>query len=608
MPDVAFVISSGQHPPMRELAETLRHELAAQGVASTVHDGFPDPRYDLVYALVSPADVIAAHGPGALPGDAVLARTAFICDDRPEQLGDPGYLDVLRRAGAVFELDQRAVVALHRQGVGARLLRPGYSTAWDHFDARAPRPIEIMFLGTHTERRARYLSRAAPILARHNCLIALADGSPAVGDTSSWLADGRWPLLAQTAVVVNLHCGESDRLEWRRVVDAIHAGAVVVSEHSSGLAPLEAGEHLLMAGADALAFVAEALLADEARLATMRQAAYERLRSWYPFALSVAVLRAALLELLSHPVAPGAVATGATLAAALPPAVPAGPSESHGELQEIRRELIGTRHDLADVRRRLVGIQDAVRSTADAGPRVRVVARTGAWDARRAPAVSVLTAVCRETDAVLATLDSVAASRFEDLELVVVASGPGEACRATVARWLVDHPRVPAQLIVDSVDGGLGVARNTAVDIARGRSCLILDCGQVIHPRALEALTAALDSVGDNVVVAYPIQQRGDALSNYLAWRDADSEIRAPYLVDAQRLRDLGGFPPDADDSGSLDDALWRRIESRAWRGQLVAQILSRRAHCGQAEARLVRGDGAVTTSPRPSAESIEAT
>ena len=571
MPDVAFVISAGQPHPMRELAETLRHELAAQGVASTVHDGFPDPRYDLVYALVSPADVVAAHGPGVLPADAVLARTAFICDDRPERLGDPGYLDVLRRAGAVFELDQRAVVALHRQGVGARLLRPGYSTACDHFDPRASRPIEIMFLGTHTERRARHLSRAAPVLARHNCLIALDDGSPAVGDTSSWQADGRWPLLARTAVVVNLHCGESDRLQWRRVVDAIHAGAVVVSEHSSGLAPLEAGEHLLMATGDALAFVAEALLADEARLAAIRQAAYERLRSWYPFALSVSVLRAALLELLSHPVAPGA---GATLAPLPLPAVPAGPSESHGELREIRHELIGARRELAAVRRRLVGIQDAVRSTADAGPRVRVVARTGAWDARRSPAVSVLTAVCQETDAVLATLDSVAASRFDDLELIVVASGPGEACRATVARWLVDHPRVPAQLIVDSLDGGLGVARNTAVDIARGRSCLILDCGQAIYPRALEALTATLDGAAD-AVATYAIHQTATGLGDYLGWRDAGNVIRTPYLVDAQRLRDLGGFLPDADDSGSLDEALWRRIESRAWRGQLVAEILS---------------------------------
>ena len=99
-------------------------------------------------------------------------------------------------------------------------------------------------------------------------------------------ADRRWPLLEQAKVVINLHGGESTRIEWRSVLDAIHAGAVIVTEHSSGLAPFVAGEHFLVASGDAIPFVAESLVRDPERLAALRTAAYERLSRWLPFATS----------------------------------------------------------------------------------------------------------------------------------------------------------------------------------------------------------------------------------------------------------------------------------------------------------------------------------
>ena len=55
-----------------------------------------------------------------------------------------------------------------------------------------------------------------------------------------------------------------------------------MTEHSSGIAPLVAGEHLLVASADSLPFVAESLVRDPERLATLRTAAYERLSSVDP--------------------------------------------------------------------------------------------------------------------------------------------------------------------------------------------------------------------------------------------------------------------------------------------------------------------------------------
>ncbi len=108
-------------------------------------------------------------------------------------------------------------------------------------------------------------------------------------------------LLGQAKLFINIHMGEDSRFEWMQALDAIHAGAVIVTEHSSGLAPLVPGQHLITSSPRALPYVAEAVLRDADRLAELRARAYERLSTWLPFALPVAVLRAAVVELVGEP-------------------------------------------------------------------------------------------------------------------------------------------------------------------------------------------------------------------------------------------------------------------------------------------------------------------
>ena len=70
-------------------------------------------------------------------------------------------------------------LALHRLGIPARLIRPGYAQSLDRFDPAAARPIDVLFLGTHSLRRAKYLNRAAGVLSRHNCLLQIAEAARA---------------------------------------------------------------------------------------------------------------------------------------------------------------------------------------------------------------------------------------------------------------------------------------------------------------------------------------------------------------------------------------------------------------------------------------------
>jgi hypothetical protein len=566
MPEAAFVMSAGQHHPLRELAETLQYELALQGVTGSLHlDGFPESRPHRVYVLLDPCGYAETEGRQALPGDDVMRRTVFICSEPPPRPGDEEQLSLLRRAGSVFVLDQRAVVAMHRLGIPARLLRPGYSTALDHFDADAERPIDVMFLGTHSPRRTRYLARAARVLSRHNCLLQIAEPVASPGDSSSFLAESRWALLARTKVLVNLHRDEEERFEWRRALDAIHAGAVVVTEHSSGIAPLVPGEHLLVAGADALPFVVEMLLRDEERLARLRSQAYERLSTWVPYALWVSVLRAAIVELVGEPVAPGT-----SLGAIAPRPAPAPDAREEPPPAPA----------------------PAIRPAA----RVAVVHQSPAWSARPTPRVTAVIAVGGDGEPAVAALESIAHSRLRDTELVLVDVG-GKV--DAVARWLQARPRLAATLLVPSPAANVGAARNIGVEFARGRFCLILDAGQQLYPRCLDVLVGTLEAMPEMAFV-YPMQEvtgepaafaeaGGDHLMSFLGWDPGrlrrGNHIHAPALIRTERLREIGGFATDPRLDGFEDYDLWCRMAERGWSGQLVAQELARRSESGSSAA-----------------------
>ncbi len=97
-------------------------------------------------------------------------------------------------------------------------------------------------------------------------------------------------------------------------LDAIHAGAVVVTEPSSGIAPLVPGEHLLVASAGFASLPRRGRC--WATSSGSHVCAPERTsdsKRGSPIAMSVAVLRAAVVELVGEP-----VPSGATLGTLLP--------------------------------------------------------------------------------------------------------------------------------------------------------------------------------------------------------------------------------------------------------------------------------------------------
>jgi hypothetical protein len=300
VPEVAFVMSADQQRPMRELAETLKYELELQGVPGELHVGvFPDVVPQRVYVVLDPLGYWSVER-RPLPDPAILGRTIFVYPEAPSSADDE-HLRLLAQAGAVFALDQRSQIAIERLGLRARLLRPGYSKSLDRFDPDAARPIDAISVGPRSPRQNKYVEHAAQVMSRHGLRLDVGgDGVTPIRE-EALPAEDRLPLLTQAKLFINIHADEDARFEWTRALDAIHAGAVVVTEHSSGLAPLVPGEHLITAGPCSLPYVAEAVLRDERRLAELRARAYERLSTWLPFALPVSVLRAAVVEVVGQP-------------------------------------------------------------------------------------------------------------------------------------------------------------------------------------------------------------------------------------------------------------------------------------------------------------------
>ena len=125
----------------------------------------------------------------------------------------------------------------------------GRALAWHE------RPIDVLFLGTLTERRSAALARLAPTLAAYRCFIhAPGYGRPLRGSKGRIdETHSRW-LVSQSKVLLNIHRGEFPYFEWHRVVTlGAEQGTVVISEPSLPVPGIQPGLHYMSAQVEGMA-------------------------------------------------------------------------------------------------------------------------------------------------------------------------------------------------------------------------------------------------------------------------------------------------------------------------------------------------------------------
>jgi hypothetical protein len=274
--ELCFVLAPGQNHFFVELADALQFELDRLGVASSVSsEGFPPPRDDLVYVLVPPHEFRGLAPRAHWPTPRQLERTIFYCLEQP---GTKYFDEDVRMGrgpvGAVLDINAMGAREQRRAGVLAHHAPLGWTAAWSYGDpasanGAAPevpeRDIDLLHLGIYSSRRGEALARSARLLAcRRTALMLGDDHGPNPGPQANFaVGRDKWRLLSRSRVLLNIHVGDRPYFEWLRVIQAICNGVLVVSEHSTGTAPLCAGEHFVSGRADALVGLAESFLEDE---------------------------------------------------------------------------------------------------------------------------------------------------------------------------------------------------------------------------------------------------------------------------------------------------------------------------------------------------------
>ncbi len=534
---LAFVAPPSLQPRLIDLAEALAAEVRDLGLDATVEREAIPPRQPGRVAVLLDPPRLAIGRRGRPPGRRQLAGGLAVWAGLAPGVAAPD--------GPAFDLDLESA----RARSGARDANPlpiGWVEGW-----AAPldgdREIDLAIIGAGDERSGRLLAAAADQLSRWRVQIAATadplapDGGPGGYETAA----ERRGVLARSRVVIDLEREGPPYLDALRASEAICAGAALVRESRRPLAAFEPGAHYAD-GAGGPVAAAIALLADPGHLEELTAGAAAAARE-APLRAAAEALAEAAARLPSAGPRRAVVLAGAPdTRLTAPPPVSTDPDAASA-----RRRLKRARLGEIDLARELERL--AVRlDGGDGEPRVEL-ASTAAD--RAAPRVSVLVTVFDYEAEIGGALDSVAGSRFDDLELVIVDDASRDGSRERAADWVRSHPQVAAKLVSHAANRGLPSARNTALAHARGELAFILDADNRVLPHGLGRLVEALDA-DPGASFAYGLAKRVDERGT-----SAGADERRRLEPGAAALRELHRRDGDDPDRAA---ARARRLHHRA--------------------------------------------
>ncbi len=586
-PELVFAFAKGQNAFFRELAQALIFELEKLGAKGRIVVGeFPTQRPGSVTVLLPPHEFAALSR--ARPTPEMLRRCVAISAEQPSSEFFQWNVDLVRHAGAVLDINRRAVRSYAEQEIAAHHLQLGYSAFWDRRDEKIERDIDILFVGRTTPRRERALAMYADQLERFNCEILLSDDStPNTDDGVNFqTGEAKRRLLARTKVLLNVHGEREPYFEWLRVAEAMSAGCAVVTETSTDLEPLRVGVDLLSGRLETLGLLSAWVAEDgELRTRLVRQAD-SQLRQYATLAQGAAALLAAAERADRVPVDPFAASHTKIANAKMlvdpprPPEaepgfepVPPGPltAGDHRILRALKRQ----QQEMLSFRRQLAGAILARGRPERPQAETVEIATTGEWKKGDRPRVSVIVPLYNDKDVVIEALDSVVRSTFQSWEIVVVDDASSDNGSDRVRSWMSRHDNRPVALIRHEVNRGLSAARNSGVAKSRGRLLLMLDSDNLVRPFGMARLVKAL-ARDPRAAFAYGILDRFReegpvGLVSEYGWeprrfRDGNY-IDALAMVRREVLEELGGYSEDPRLLlGYEDYDFWARVaESGRW-------------------------------------------
>lgn len=114
------------------------------------------------------------------------------------------------------------------------------------------------------------------------------------------------------------------------------------------------------------------------------------------------------------------------------------------------------------------------------------------------PLVSLVIPVFNAEEYLQECLRSIAAQTFADFETIVVDDGSTDSSKEIASRFCGSDPRFR---LIESPHGGVSRARNTGIDISRGKYIGFVDADDCLYPHSLATLVNGLESTGAQVCV-----------------------------------------------------------------------------------------------------------
>jgi hypothetical protein len=592
-PEIVFALAPGQNAFFRELAEALVFELERLGARARIAiGGFPEQGSASVTVLLPPHEYAMVSG--VRPSATILSRCVLISAEQPSSQFFDWNVALGRDAGAVLDINSRAVRAYRDAGISAEHLQIGYCDAWDRRREASKRDIDVLFVGRSTPRRERALALYADMLERFNCEFLLSDDSrPNVSDGVNFkTGESKLELLSRAKVLLNVHGEGEPYFEWLRVAEAMSCGCAVVTEHSTDLEPLRVGVDIVGGRLETLGLLAAWLAEDESARSRIVAQADARMREQATVATGAATLLAAATRVdglaVNPRVAPDVRVANARMSIGPPPA-PAQPGPppipddlSLGEYRTLRA-LKRQQQEILSFRRQLAAAAIARARPQRPRPETVEVGATEAWKLGRETRVSVIIPLYNDEEVIIEALDSVRDSSVASWEIVVVDDASSDGGPDAVLEWMGRHDSHPVTLVRHEVNRGLAAARNTGGATTRGRLLMMLDSDNLLRPFGLARLMRAL-ARDPGAAFAYGILDRflkdgPVGLVNAYGWEPArfrdGNYIDALALIRRSAFAKLGGYSEDSRLLlGYEDYDFWARLAEAGECGTFVRQFV----------------------------------
>ncbi len=200
----------------------------------------------------------------------------------------------------------------------------------------------------------------------------------------------------------------------------------------------------------------------------------------------------------------------------------------------------------------------------------------------KTPSVTVAISLYNYQDYIVNCLDSAKMQTQSELDLIVVDDCSTDRSSELARGWLAaHHSRFNRCLLIrHKSNQGLACSRNSGFTLARTPYVFVLDADNLLYPRCVARLTAALENCDASFAYCY-LEKFGDmsSLQNTKKWNPASLQhgntIDAMALLRKSTWEEVGGYSI-MDVMGWEDFDLGFKIARRKGWGILVPEILAR--------------------------------